>query len=246
MLSRIQFVLGIVALSALFIVAGSVQADFITVANSSFESPDVSTAKWQPMPQIVDLSASVGAWAEDTTNSGVLYNDGTYRGGNTHTNVDGNQIAVVDSGVSRQIWQDMTTNYEAGKSYTLTVAMARSPGYDGQDGDKCELRLFYRNQAGQQVTIGTPTQITRSALDPVELVDYSTTISGVQAGDAWAGKAIGISVYSTVLAGPTNGCWSIDNVRLSWDNAPTPEPSAIVILATGLIGLLAYAWRKRR
>jgi hypothetical protein len=27
---------------------------------------------------------------------------------------------------------------------------------------------------------------------------------------------------------------------------PTPEPSTIVLLATGIIGLLAYAWRKRR
>ena len=25
-----------------------------------------------------------------------------------------------------------------------------------------------------------------------------------------------------------------------------PEPSALVLLAGGLIGLLAYAWRKRR
>jgi hypothetical protein len=28
--------------------------------------------------------------------------------------------------------------------------------------------------------------------------------------------------------------------------APTPEPGTIVLLATGLIGLLAYAWRKRK
>jgi hypothetical protein len=27
---------------------------------------------------------------------------------------------------------------------------------------------------------------------------------------------------------------------------PTPEPSTLVLLAAGLAGLLAYAWRKRR
>ena len=27
---------------------------------------------------------------------------------------------------------------------------------------------------------------------------------------------------------------------------PTPEPSTLVLLTVGLIGLLAYAWRKRR
>ena len=31
-----------------------------------------------------------------------------------------------------------------------------------------------------------------------------------------------------------------------WGALPTPEPSAVVLLATALIGLLCYAWRKRR
>jgi hypothetical protein len=35
-----------------------------------------------------------------------------------------------------------------------------------------------------------------------------------------------------------------DNVRL--DVSPAPEPSTLVLLASGLIGLSAYAWRKRR
>jgi hypothetical protein len=36
----------------------------------------------------------------------------------------------------------------------------------------------------------------------------------------------------------------LDNVSLT--SSPIPEPSTIVLLASGLIGLLAYAWRKRR
>ena len=31
-----------------------------------------------------------------------------------------------------------------------------------------------------------------------------------------------------------------------WGALPTPEPSAVVLFATGLIGLLCYAWRKRK
>ena len=34
--------------------------------------------------------------------------------------------------------------------------------------------------------------------------------------------------------------------NLSYTPAPTPEPSSLVLLTCGLIGLLAYAWRKRR
>ena len=41
-------------------------------------------------------------------------------------------------------------------------------------------------------------------------------------------------------ANPGNFTTYIDGVK------PIPEPSAVVLLASGLIGLLAYAWRKRR
>ena len=44
---------------------------------------------------------------------------------------------------------------------------------------------------------------------------------------------------------------TIDEIRLATTFAesigqPIPEPSALVLVATGLIGLLAYAWRKRK
>lgn len=45
-----------------------------------------------------------------------------------------------------------------------------------------------------------------------------------------------------------NGSVSIDYVRFDTTGAyaPVPEPSTIALLVTGLIGLLAYAWRKRK
>ena len=33
---------------------------------------------------------------------------------------------------------------------------------------------------------------------------------------------------------------------LTLQPAPMPEPSTLLLTATGLFGLLAYAWRKRR
>ena len=47
----------------------------------------------------------------------------------------------------------------------------------------------------------------------------------------------------TGALGATGGStFGIDNVRFS----AVPEPSTFVLLGTGLFGLLAYAWRKRK
>ena len=49
----------------------------------------------------------------------------------------------------------------------------------------------------------------------------------------------------TVGGGPeVLGVFQIDHVQL--DATPAPEPSTLVLLTAALIGLLAYAWRKRR
>jgi hypothetical protein len=56
-----------------------------------------------------------------------------------------------------------------------------------------------------------------------------------------AGPIVGNNLYLGVIIG--TGTYA-DNVRL--DITPAPEPSTLVLLASGLIGLLAYAWRKRK
>jgi hypothetical protein len=63
-------------------------------------------------------------------------------------------------------------------------------------------------------------------------------------------KALGIPVAgSYTLTGlrfrAQGGTW-IDNFKLNDPNYVIPEPSTLALLAAGLVGLLAYAWRKRR
>jgi hypothetical protein len=48
------------------------------------------------------------------------------------------------------------------------------------------------------------------------------------------------------IAFPTNGTFKNMPSLVLQPLTPTPEPSTIVLVMTGLVGLLAYAWRRRR
>ena len=68
-----------------------------------------------------------------------------------------------------------------------------------------------------------------------------------------AGSSGTITFTKAVTSGTTfdlhisAGGWkSNDETGVVFNVTTTPEPSAIALLATGLIALLAYAWRKRR
>jgi hypothetical protein len=67
--------------------------------------------------------------------------------------------------------------------------------------------------------------------------------------------SIGSLAFSGALTGSTTGYGYVnvygsdrfyDNVLVRVDPNPVPEPSTMVLLVTGLVGLLAYAWRKRK
>jgi hypothetical protein len=68
---------------------------------------------------------------------------------------------------------------------------------------------------------------------------YSFT---VPTGASYIGKSLGIRL--TGLNNYYMGELCYDNVHLSVTSVP--EPSTLALLAAGLLGLLAYAWRKRR
>ena len=67
------------------------------------------------------------------------------------------------------------------------------------------------------------------------------SISGIAAGEATG--PIGIVFRFAVPAVDGNYQGWLDHVTLT--QSAVPEPSACVLLATGLFGLLAYAWRRR-
>lgn len=54
----------------------------------------------------------------------------------------------------------------------------------------------------------------------------------------WKGELDEIAIFNRGL--------SADDVAALWNAATVPEPSALALVIGGLLGLLCYAWRKRR
>jgi len=61
---------------------------------------------------------------------------------------------------------------------------------------------------------------------------------------ALAGQPYDETTLAIRITGAPSTWIGVDNVSLTF--TPAPEPSALVLLAMGLFGLLAYAWRKRK
>jgi hypothetical protein len=224
---------------------GSARADFIAVPNFSFESPDVSADPfYHQYPNVNGPSSD--AWAQPTgkANAGTFLN-GHF--GRNFSNLTGTQAGYLDVDVQEfTLYQDLSSaTFEAGKKYTLTFGLGKA---GTQTSDRAfDAYLFYRDGETQEiVTAGTPTVIhwANPSLSTTTLADFSASVA-VQSTDAWAGKSIGILFRNEVLGTSSSGsAWCFDNVRLS--SEPIPEPCALVLLGSGLIGLLAYAWRKRK
>ena len=99
-----------------------------------------------------------------------------------------------------------------------------------------------------QVTGGSFVQINQELTQANSPSDWQLCSATFTATRADVGKTYQPEFLASLGAwtGHSNGvgtCYfGIDSVSLS----VVPEPSTLVLLAAGLFGLLAYAWRKRR
>lgn len=200
-------------------------ADSIPVANASFESPpvgyaDPNIAKWRDAAKPWWYDESGGFLWDQLT--GVFVNPGPGQEGHID-NCDGLQAAWMFALPEVEIFQDLTEVYDVGKSYCLTAGI-----YGGGGGMKdtvpIEFRLYYRDASDVKITIAA----TEYAYDASggyikHFNDVRVMLPPVQAGDAWAGKAIGIQIVSTLVfpddvdpeTGRQGGYWDMDNVRLT-------------------------------
>jgi len=138
--------LQVFAVLVVLMACGMARAD--TILNPSFELPAVS-----------DYGYGITDWTTASAGFGVLKNLGAH--GNLMANCDGSQFAFMpaytDEG-SREMWQDLPTTFEVGKTYTLTVGVGARSDEPMPDAT-LDVRLFYRPETGsnESPTVATTT-----------------------------------------------------------------------------------------
>lgn len=228
-----------------------VGAQPISVPNYSFEfqtAPasypfvNLNVDSWQKAPEPAYYGPAIGTpfgipWAGTA---------GVFLDVNPYANHVGSQCGYILGFPEVTLFQDYSSSpthdfnatFDVGKSYNLTI------GVFGKDtlapGSTLQLSLYYLDGASNHVNVGSTTVTYSSAAfptnTPLNLVDYQVNVPAVQAGDAWAGKNIGIQLLSTTpLQLSTGGNWDFDNVRLT----AVPEPASLAVFAFGAALLLA-------
>lgn len=218
----------------------ALQAQELTVPNFSFESPAVPQGfpavtvfeAWQKTPPPNGFP-DPSQW---DNLSGIFPN--APAGDPRHIeNADGNQVAFLFPVLGVSLYQEIPSVYEVGQSYGLTLGLrgggALAAGVDFQ------VSLYY-SDAGNRVPIAsalvtsTPDFVTTTVLFDIEVQS-----AVVQAGDAWAGRNIGIELRPAANnTAPGIAYWEADKVRVT----AVPEPGALPLLGLGAAGW----WLARR
>ena len=251
-----------VAMVALF--AGTVSAASVALVNPNFDDQSLSDGSQANLPSgwvaVYGTDASTnfvraqphvgrvrrrdgnGLLPSPAAGSQAAFNASSIGGG-----TGAYDIAVLDDYQGRRGPAQPLITLQAGQTYTETIAVGQGLTTPNPLGggvwanyfDGFSILMADVTQGGLLVN-----QEFDKSLNPVPgtFQDFSLTINGSdyisadpdngpQAGDELAiGFIIGAQTYIT-------------NVRL--DVSSVPEPSSLVLVASGLIGLLAYAWRRR-
>jgi len=160
-----------------------------------------------------------------------------------------NRLVVGVSAAGSIFAADLHTLDSTGNSAPL---VSTSPGIDCDHGVYDSIRdLFYTIDTAdpgparlEQLNLNDGTHLSRGALPSETMYDlaYSATLDAIFAVDS-SNQNIYRSDGATPAAFSTIGAVSGDQVR---GLAFVPEPSALVLLSMGAVGLCVYTWRRRK
>ncbi len=220
--------------------AAALRAATIAIPNGSFESPatlfvDTHIDSWQKTPKPDWYDEGGGFLWEQL--AGLFQNPAPTRADHID-NCDGSQavwvFAVPGAGLLQDAstvdWNDPAPSgdfnvvFEAGSSYELTAGIIGGGG-NMAEGVSLELGLYYRDSAGQIVTVAAASIVHSRAVftNNTHLVDFKVRTPRVTPADPWAGRNLGVRILSTVGFDLQGGYWDLDNIRL----ASIPDPILI-------------------
>ncbi len=228
--------------------SGPAGAGMINIPNASFESPTVPNVSPYATSEISDWQkAPVPSWWSAAGYSAQQWYEaaGTFLNVAVPPNVpidnvDQAQAAFLFATPGVELFQDLQAAFEVGQSYHLTVGVVGG-GMGMKLGVPLEMGLYYRDDSGNRVSVGSTTVTNTNATGKLlHLTDYQLDIPEVSSGDPWAGRNIGLQIISTVAMQDAGGYWDLDNVRLT----AVPEPGSLALAVFG-IGLLMRRQRRR-
>jgi hypothetical protein len=237
-----------VASAAVVACGSAARATLIPILNGDFMLPDQSTnygvyasadiASWLKAPMPDGYPGGTLVWE---TTAGTFYN---VAGPTYITNLTSHQAAFLFAAPDVELYQDLTATYEAGQSYHLAFGLIPSDGsiYTSaiQVGTPIDVVLYYREGTARVpvasvAVANSPAMLANHTL----MTNFTLDTAVVAAGDAWAGKAIGVQFLSQADLTNMGGVWDIGNVVLT----AVPEPASMTLLAAGAMLLLV---RRRR
>jgi hypothetical protein len=211
-----------IAMAVMFVCfAVAAQADTITLVNPDFEQPNVGKITTGFDDPAKDVPGWSNAATGTFTDTGIDYPDFH------HTGSYSGYMRAGDPG-GGGMYQVSNHTIAAGETFSLAWWQYR----DGNLGTALA-SIFYIDGTGTSQLLGSMT-----AYPDAKQTWQQYTLSNVAATSGSVG-------YNVAIGFKSLESWStIDDVALSYTGIP--EPAVSVLLATGLMGLLAYAWRRRR
>jgi hypothetical protein len=229
----------VLAVVAVFGVLGSpAMAVNFYLANDGFEAPDLTSTAggigsgWFYSANIVQ-EINGGPYAMTNATNGNHGADGSVILTSTH-----GQAAAIQASASG-------TSLDAGAEY-IAQNLTGLPAGTWQASLDIEDRLGYA--ASVEVYIRDVSVFTGSGPGQTLLGTYSAASStSFNTVVTPSFDTNGTDLYRLYIVSTTAPAMTfVDNVHLTGTLAATPEPGTIVLVTTGLIGLLCYAWRKQK
>lgn len=199
----------------------------LPVPNASFELPatpfvDTRIESWIKTPKPADYDESGGRLWDQL--NGVFKN--TNPGKADHIdNIDGNQaaylFAVPETGISlegTEVGGSFPVRFSIGDTFNLTVGVIGGGG-NMAEGAGLRVELYALGDRGVRIPVRSTNVLYSKDQFPAttHFVDVSVSTPEVSAADAWAGRPLGIGIYSSVTeeSGLAGGYWDLDHVRLT-------------------------------